>query len=81
MVFSVSLLAWPALPRAGLNALGARGMHMQPLTRVLEGSWLHTTEYMLHITVLAVPAALAFSLAAADVGHVTVILAHVAWQL
>lgn len=41
MVFPVLLLAWPVLPKAGLSALGACGMHMQPLTRVREGSWSH----------------------------------------
>lgn len=48
MVFPVSLLAWPVLPRAGLNALGARGIHVQPLTRVCEASWSHSAEYVPH---------------------------------
>lgn len=81
MVFPVSLLAWPVLPKAGLSALEACGMHVQPLTKVRDGSWSHTNEGMCHITVLALPAPLAFSLATADVGHVTVILVHVAQQL
>lgn len=48
-------MAW-----AALNALGAHGMHMQPLTMVHESSWSHTIEYMFHITVLALPAPLFF---------------------
>lgn len=69
MVFPVSLLAWPVLPKAGLSALEACGMHVQPLTRLREGSWPHTIEGMCHITVLALPAPLAFSLATADVAQ------------
>lgn len=48
MVFPVSLLAWPVLPRAGLNALGAHGIHVQPFIRVCEASRSHGAEYVPH---------------------------------
>lgn len=56
-------------------------MHVQPLTRVWEGSWSPTMECVFYIPVLALSVPSAFSLATADGGHVTVILAHVAQQL